>query len=48
MFTSPAKFWDKVEEQLIAKAQEENRVYSEADMKSYEKKLSKRLWIHCR
>ncbi len=39
--TSPAKFWDKVEEQLIAKAQEENRDYSEADMKAYEKKLFK-------
>lgn len=37
--TSPAKFWDKVEEQLTAKAQEENRDFTEADMKEYERKL---------
>lgn len=39
--TSPAKFWDKIQEQLENKAMNENREFTDDDMKIYEKELFK-------
>ena len=37
--TSPAKFWEKVKQQLEAEAENEGRIYSDEDLKRYEKEL---------
>lgn len=39
--TSPAKFWDKIREQLEDKAMNENREFREKDMQDYERELLK-------